>query len=531
MNKRSLLALALGLALFAGAAGAAEIVPVNLDGVDEGYNDPTPAAPVGGNPGVSIGEQRRIVAQFAADLWGAVLKSDVPVYVGAQFNPLAPNVLGSAGASFIFRNFPNAGVANTWYSSALADAISGTDLNPGFTDIGSQFSSTFSFYYGLDGNTPAGQVNFLDVVMHEFGHGLGFQNFENEATGAFQSGIPDIYSTFTFDNSTGKRWTQMTVAERVTSAINYGNVIFDGPSAVSGAQLVLGPRTAFRAFSPAAVAGDYEVGRSTTFGAVADASNFTGNAVVGLDPSDAAGPSTTDGCSAFSNAAAVAGNIAIVDRGACGFAVKAKNAQDAGATGVLIVNNTAQNPPPGMGGADPLVTIPALMVTQAVGNAFKANAPVSVGFVVDNTKLQGADNAGRPRLYMPNPVVGGSSGSHYDTNLAPNALMEPAINLSLRSALNIDISANLLQDTGWQLNAGNAKIGACDTTIDVVDDAGIIVGANVQAQSNVCLINASSHGDYQSCMDAYKEKMVLSGLITGKQGGKLMSCAAKLKVN
>src|SRR3546814_2694990 len=100
--------------------------------------------------------------------------------------------------------------------------------------------------------------------------------------------------------------------------------------------------------------------------------------------------------------------------------------------------------------------------------------------LVEPANLQGADDACHPRLYMPDPVRGGSSGSHYDTALAPNALMEPAINDSLDASLNLDISANLLQDTGWTLNDGNARIGNCDTGVDVVDDAGIIIGANVQ---------------------------------------------------
>ncbi|MEO8370075.1 MAG: PA domain-containing protein [Candidatus Solibacter sp.] len=47
-----------------------------------------------------------------------------------------------------------------------------------------------------------------------------------------------------------------------------------------------------------------------------------------------------------------------MDRGICGFAVKAKNAQVAGAVGVIIGNNAAGFPPPGMGGADPTVVIP-----------------------------------------------------------------------------------------------------------------------------------------------------------------------------
>jgi hypothetical protein len=527
MNKL-LLTAALTLALSATFAQAADIVPVNFDGANEGYNDPTPAAPVGGNPGTSVGEQRRIVAQFAADLWGGVLKSDVPVYVGAQFNPLAPNVLGSAGATFIFRDFPHAGVANTWYSSALADAIAGVDLKPDYIDINSQFSSNYSFYYGLDGQTPAGQLNFLDVVMHEFGHGLGFQNFENEATGGFQNGIADIYSTFTYDNSAGKRWTQMSTAERQASGVNYGNVIFDGANTVAGAALVLGPRTAFRVSAPAAIAGDYEYG-TASFGPAASPANFAGSVVLALDAADAAGPSTFDGCSAFTNAAAIAGHVAILNRGTCGFAIKVKNAQNAGATAVIVADNAPGNPPPGLGGADPTITIPSIRVTLADGTRIKANLPgVQAGFVVDSSKLQGADNAGRPRLFMPNPVQGGSSGSHYDTNLLPNALMEPAINSTLFAALNLDITPNLLKDTGWTLNEGNARIDGCDTTIDVVSDAGIIVGANVQATSNLCLSQATTRGSYQGCMDAYKERLLVSGLITGKQAGKLMSCAAKL---
>src|SRR3546814_7820637 len=121
---------------------------VNFDDPDEGYNDPSPATPVAGNPGTTLGEQRRIVAQFAADLWGSVLVSDQPVFVGAQFNPLGPNVLGSAGATFVSSDFAPGIVADTWYSSALADAISGADLEPGFIDINSQFSSDFDFYFG-----------------------------------------------------------------------------------------------------------------------------------------------------------------------------------------------------------------------------------------------------------------------------------------------------------------------------------------------------------------------------------------------
>jgi hypothetical protein len=536
MNKPLLaLSVAVSMALFgASLVQAADLRPYNADSANEGYNDPTPAAPVGGNPGTTLGEQRQIVALFAADLWGSILVSDVPVYIQAQFNPLGANVLGSAGTYYIFSDFPNATRPQTFYSSALSDALSGVDqtleagLPEGFPDIVSQFSSDFSFYYGLDDNTPAGQYNFLDVIMHEFGHGLGFANFENESTGAFSGNLPDIYSTFTYDNSTGKFWHEMTAAERRASAINYGNVVFTGANAATGAALTLDVRNRpdFHVTAPASIAGTYQYG-DASFGPAVTATNLTGNVVLGTDGVGA----SNDGCEPLTNGGAIAGNIALLDRGVCAFTVKVLNAQNAGATGVLIADNVAANPPPGLGGADPAITIPSVRITLALGNSMKAILPgvVSVGFTPANPNgLQGADDAGRPQLYMPDPVQSGSSGSHYDTALSPNALMEPAINDSLHAALNLDITPNLLKDTGWKLNPGNAMIDGCDTGIRIVDDAGIIIGANVQATSNLCLSTATKRGDYQNCMDAYKDRLLADRLVTGKQAGKMMACAAQV---
>ena len=44
--------------LTAGQALAANIVVVSFDGPGVGLNDPTPATPVGGNPGTTLGQQR-----------------------------------------------------------------------------------------------------------------------------------------------------------------------------------------------------------------------------------------------------------------------------------------------------------------------------------------------------------------------------------------------------------------------------------------------------------------------------------------
>ena len=532
MSKSPRLALATAvLVALAGLsqANAADIIPVITDPAGVGYNDTTPVAPVGGNPGTTRGEQRRIVANYAASLWGSVLQSNVPVYVQARFLSLGAGVLGSAGATYVNSNFANAPFANTWYHTALADSISGTDLVPGFFDIQSQFSTNFTFYYGLDGNTPAGQVNFLDVVMHEYAHGLGFSNFETEATGAFFQGVPDVYSQFTYDNTAAKYWTAMTQAERATSGINYGNVVFTGPRAVAQAALILDDRQDFRVFSPMAVAGNYAYG-TASYGPALTTTNFNGTVVLGTDSVGTPG----DGCEAITSD--VNGKIALIDRGVCGFTIKVKNAQNAGAIGVIIADNAVGNPPPALGGSDPTITIPSIRVTQAAGTSFKANLPMTVGFVIDPTKLQGADDLGRPRLFMPNPVQSGSSGSHYDSNAAPNLLMEPAINSSLRSYYNLDITPALMADIGWKLNTGTAKIGSprvadCDTGIKAVNEGGLFAGGTVQANNDMCLLSAQTRWGYYSCMQAGRDRMLAVGLITSTQASKMMTCARRVADN
>ena len=69
-----------------------------------------------------------------------------------------------------------------------------------------------------------------------------------------------------------------------------------------------------------------------------------------------------------------AGKIALIDRGSCTFVAKVKKAQDLGALMVIVANN-APGPAIAMGGADPTIEIPSVMVTFEDGNLFKANDP------------------------------------------------------------------------------------------------------------------------------------------------------------
>lgn len=239
--------LLLGLAASA-QVPAATIVIVNMDGAGEGFNDPTPVAPVGGNNGTTLGQQRLNLFQKAADIWGAAIESTVPIRIRAQFDPLTCSagsaVLGAAGALTLIRDFPGAPQTGTWYHVALANAIAGSDLSPGNDDIIATFNSAIdnnnsclsgtNWYLGFDHN-HGGDIDLLVVLLHEFAHGLGFSGFIDPSDGAYVQGYPDIYSHFTLDNSSGKHWDEMSTGQRRNSATNTGNVVWDGPNVLAAA--------------------------------------------------------------------------------------------------------------------------------------------------------------------------------------------------------------------------------------------------------------------------------------------------------
>lgn len=72
------------------------------------------------------------------------------------------------------------------------------------------------------------------------------------------------------------------------------------------------------------------------------------------------------GCAAATNASAIAGKIAIIYRGTCGFTQKVKNAQNAGAIAAVVINNSA-NTPTSMTGFDNTITIPSYIIAQTIG--------------------------------------------------------------------------------------------------------------------------------------------------------------------
>ena len=531
-----------GLAFVIAAVPAladANITIVNVDGPNEGFNDPTPAAPVGGNPGTTLGQQRLNVFQAAADIWGSMIDSNVDIVITASFDPLGANVLGQAGATAVFRDFPGAPFSDTWYQSALANKIVGVDLAPGVSDITAQFSSDFNFYLGLDNNH--GVLNdLLTVLLHEFCHGLGFANFVDDSSGQNLKGHTDAYSHFTLDESTGLVWSDMTQAQRKASTVNVRHVTWDGSIVTSQIPRVLQigePRVLVN--SPASIARSYFVGPAS-FGPPISSPGVTGavrlvNDGVGV---------TTDACTALP-AGSLTGAIGLADRGTCTFATKVKNMQNAGAIGALIADNVAGTPPSTMGGADPTITIASGRITLADGNTIKSQLAggVNVSLNLDLTRRAGTSpSTGFALLWAANPVQPGSSISHWDIIETPNQLMEPTINADLTHSVRPpqDLSLMQLGDVGWFTDADRdgvpdaddqcpgsniaptVVIAGCDSGVpNTILDTGCTI-SDLVAQ---CATGAANHDAFVSCVSHLTNDLKSAGVITGAQKNAIMSCA------
>lgn len=475
MMRRSLVLLFVvaSLPLF---AGTGHIVIVNADPPNVGFNDPTPREPIGGNLATTLGQQRLNVFLAAAEGWHKFIDTNVDIIASARFTNIVGGcaadsaILGQASPVAWRENFPNAPRGDVFYPIALANKFAGTDLDVGQPDISVTFNSgvdsstclgTSNWYYGLDSKEGT-DVDLYAVVSHELGHGLGIAPAANPPE--FAGNHPSVFDTHVFDRTKGLRWEQMSLEERRASMTNTGNLVWDGNLTHAAVNAALDPLTTLTVTEPSPVARNYDVGFAD-FGGDADANALSGRLVRVIDAATTDGPSVNDGCTTLTNADAIRGNVAVVDRGTCTFVIKARNAQAAGATAMVIGDRaesyTAANPatclPPGMHGeeADD-VTIPIISVGINDANLLKTQlAPETTvrGMLrIDPSQRAGASPEGFPRLYAPCVFQGGSSIYHWDTTATPNLLMEPSINSDLTH--DPDLTLQMLVDLGWTTRQG-----------------------------------------------------------------------------
>ncbi len=149
---------------------------------------------------------------YAAEIWARILNGTQTIHIDAcwrtdldppNLQPGDPRILGSAKATEVKENFTNTPITNTLYAVALANQLSGQDLNGNTSEITANFNANFSsgdytWYFGMDGNTPENSFDFVSVVLHEIGHGLGFAGSMN-----WDDGISDDHNPQECNNQVG----------------------------------------------------------------------------------------------------------------------------------------------------------------------------------------------------------------------------------------------------------------------------------------------------------------------------------------
>lgn len=135
--------------------------------------------------------------EFAVEIWETIIESDIPIHIQANWRMQDKNTLGSAGPSEYYADFENAPRKNRFYPVALAEKLTRSEINPSSSpDIVATFNKEITWYFGTDSNTPDQMYNFVTVVLHEIGHGLGFTGF------FYVSGSNGIYENNNLDDAT-----------------------------------------------------------------------------------------------------------------------------------------------------------------------------------------------------------------------------------------------------------------------------------------------------------------------------------------
>jgi uncharacterized repeat protein (TIGR01451 family) len=189
----------------------------------------------------------------------------------------------------------------------------------------------------------------------------------------------------------------ITVAPGLTTTCTFtntrlGTIIIEkvtNPPGLTGA--LFSPQQWVTVNSPVSITASYPA-EGALFGPALNATGVTGNLELVNDNTGA----TTDGCEPL--VGFTAGNIAVIDRGLCFFVTKVKNAQDAGAIAVVVVNDVDDETFNMSAPANsPVITIPSLLIGKSSGDTIKAElpgvnatlrAPLGGPFTLDDGQMQ-----------------------------------------------------------------------------------------------------------------------------------------------
>ena len=175
--------------------------------------------------------------QRAVDIWSSLLITAVPIEIEASFTTSEEeDTLGAASANWR--------CSTTYcYPLSLANQLNSEDLDPNDPDILVNISSSEDWYFGLDGQPGEDQHDFVSVVLHEIGHGLGFSaSFRDEEDGTSGYGlevrgdesgklVPVLFDYFILDLDTENEW------RRLIDEDEYTNPSIELAEAITGIKL------------------------------------------------------------------------------------------------------------------------------------------------------------------------------------------------------------------------------------------------------------------------------------------------------
>ncbi|HZW90535.1 MAG TPA: PA domain-containing protein [Myxococcaceae bacterium] len=424
------------------ALGGAEIRILDGNHSGEGLNDSTPAEPLGGNPGTSVGQQRLMAAQYAAALWSATLGNQVPISINTQFVDLdcsgGTAVLGASGPSALYDD--------NRYPAALANERAGQDLDTGREEIDARFNARVggsdcgitSWYSGFDNLAPQGTTDLPSVFLHEMAHGLGFirsaTSFRDQAR----------------DDTSGVLLSQLSASDYDAAIRRPFGVSWVGPSVRAAKDVVLDRTDGLMRLPDGRT---FPLARAR-FGP--GHVSLSAPVVLAL-PAD--GGTAHDACGALAPAP---GALVMADRGLrsdaglfCFVSDRALNAQAAGAVGLIVrPSQPGTGPTSYTGDAGPGLTIPVWGISADDGTTLETYLESSDGVVaVDGDGRRAGENlSGDVLLYTPSTYSDGSSVGHWDSSASPPLLMMPTINPGLPR--NLDLTPAALRDVGWSPPTG-----------------------------------------------------------------------------
>ena len=469
---RTIIVAGLALALCSLSVQAGVITVQYQDEFGFGFFDNSLVDPVPGNDAVTLGGQRRAVLQRAINIFASRLDSNTTIRLDASFDDLScgeRTILGQAGSRGLARNFANAPETNVNFPYSLAAALRGSV----FSDSSSEMRVTFNFrvdegdctealtgfWYGMDPSVAPefGTQSFLELVLHELGHGLGFQAWVDRDSFEFVFDRPDRMSRFIFSTVFNNNWRSLSASQRKASSTSGSALVFTGQQTnLRAAERLLPPSRIVLTDADQATFNAFTQG----FEPHLPLEGLSAPMVLADGPGPGPGPGDpwhrTLACEPLSNAAEVAGAIVLAKRGECPFVDKWQNAFDAGAAGLLVADNVATTADgniarDGSMALDRNLPIPIWSVNQPDGDQIRNALPLATAHMGYNLNAGARGTNQDLANLQASTETENSNVSHFSTAMFPRSVMNPHITNSAFDG-DVDFIPEFLEDMGWMTN-------------------------------------------------------------------------------